>query len=148
LGGVSLELDLPFFQPLSMSNIIIVYICELLYILTIGFVKLSLLFFYLRIFPKRSLRIICWATILFCILSSSAFILVTIFQCAPIQFVWDKNIKGGKCLNYNAVAWSNAAINILLDLIIIVLPIRETLSLQLNLKQKVRLVVMFCVGGL
>ena len=120
----------------------------MLYVLTIGFVKISLLLFYLRVFPKRSFRILCWATLLFCVLSSIAFILVTVFQCAPIRYVWDKNIEGGKCLNYNAVAWANAAINIFQDLIIVVLPIRETMSLQLSLKQKVGLVAMFFVGGL
>jgi hypothetical protein len=41
------------------------------------------------------------------------FVLVTIFQCQPVPFAWNKSFSGGgKCVDYNAAAWANAGINI------------------------------------
>jgi len=119
----------------------------MLYVLTIGLVKGSILFFYLRVFPKPSFRVACWATIAFCAASTVAFTLVTVFQCHPINFVWRKDLKG-KCIDYNSVAWTNAGINIVQDIIIILLPMRELRPLQLSRKKKILMYAMFGVGGL
>lgn len=77
-----------------------------------------------------------------------AFFLTTIFQCHPISFAWNKSIPGGKCINFNAAAWTNAAFNILQDLLIIVLPISELRKLRLETKKKIELYLMFGLGGL
>jgi hypothetical protein len=84
----------------------------------------------------------------YCVASTFAFLLVTIFQCRPIEYVWNKDIKGGKCVNYNAVAWANAAINIQQDLLILLLPVNALRQLQLGFKKKVGMYTMFGVGGL
>lgn len=120
----------------------------MLYVMTIGFIKVSLLFFYLRVFPKKSLRIACWATMAFCAATTVAFTLVTIFQCHPIIYVWNKDLKGGRCVNYNSAAWANAGINIVQDIIIILLPMNELRHLQLNRKKKIGMYAMFGVGSL
>jgi hypothetical protein len=126
----------------------IVYICEILYVLTIGFIKASILFFYLRVFPRKSLRVACWGTMVFCGSSTVAFVLATTFQCHPIVYTWDKNIKGGHCVNYNSLAWANAALNIFQDIMILLLPMHELRHLKLNKKKKVGMYAMFGVGGL
>jgi hypothetical protein len=84
----------------------------------------------------------------FCVTSSIAFTLVTIFQCRPVSYTWDKNIKGGKCINFNGGAWANGAINILQDILIVALPIQEVRKLQLERKKKIGLYIMFGLGGL
>lgn len=83
----------------------------------------------------------------FCALSAIAFVLTTIFQCTPVSYVFDKDLPG-KCVNYNIVAWVHAAINIVQDIIIIVLPIPEVWPLQLTTKKKLGVSAMFGVGGL
>jgi hypothetical protein len=126
-----------------------VYICEVLYLLTIGLVKLSVIFFYLRIFPKKSFRTLCWLMIGFCTSSMLAFALVTIFQCRPISFAWDTGAtREGNCIDYNAAAWANAGVNILQDILIVVLPINELRALQLGRTKKIGVYAMFGVGGL
>lgn len=115
--------------------------------MTIGLIKVSLLFFYLRVFPKKSFRIACWITMAFCAASGIAFALVTIFQCHPIIYVWRKDLRG-KCVNYNSAAWANAVINILQDIIIILLPMNELRHLQLNGRKKIGMYAMFGVGSL
>ena len=79
--------------------------------------------------------------------STLTYTLVTSFQCHPIIYVWRKDLKG-KCVNYNSVAWSNAAINIFQDIIIILLPMNELRHLQLSRKKKIGMYAMFGVGGL
>jgi hypothetical protein len=119
-----------------------------MYVTTIGFIKISILFFYLRVFPKKSLRLAIWATMAFCGVGALSFALVTIFQCHPIIYTWEKGLAGGRCVNYNSVAWANAAINIFQDIIIILLPMNELRHLQLNKKKKAGMYAMFGVGGL
>ena len=78
--------------------------------------------------------------------SSTAFSFVTIFQCKPVAFAWNKDIVGGRCLNFNATAWAHAGINILQDFIIISLPVREILKLQLDRKKRIGLILIFGLG--
>ena len=85
----------------------------------------------------------------FCALSVFAFVLVTIFQCHPVSFAWDKtSADRGKCVNYNAAAWANAGINILQDILIVALPMGELTALQLGKMKKIGIYAMFGVGGL
>ena len=126
-----------------------VYIDENIYLLTIGLVKISILFFYLRVFPKKSFRLLCWLMVAFCTANMLAFVLVTIFQCRPISFAWAKtSLREGSCLNYNAAAWVNAGVNILQDFLIVVLPLQELRSLQLSKSKKLGVYTMFGIGSL
>jgi hypothetical protein len=134
--------------PLIYIWVYIVYICEILYVLNMGLIKTSILFFYLHVFPKRLFRIQTWIVMGFCAITTITFTLVTVFQCRPISYVWDKDLKGGQCINYNTVAWVNAGINILQDILIVVLPVNELRSLQMGKKKKVGLFVMFGLGVL
>jgi hypothetical protein len=86
--------------------------------------------------------------IAYCAANNIAFSLATIFQCEPIAYAWDKDIQGGRCINYKAVAWAYAAINIQQDILIIVLPINALRKLQLCLKRKIGMYAMFSVGSL
>lgn len=124
-----------------------VYLCEVFYVVTIALIKLSIIFFYLRIFPKRSFRTSCWLLMTFCTASAITFSVVTVFQCRPIQFVWKKD-AGGKCLNYNAATFANASVNIIQDILILFIPISEVRHLQLTRKKKIGMYAMFSVGGL
>ena len=126
-----------------------VYICEFLYLLTIGLVKVSILFFYLRVFPKKSFRLLCWLMIGFCASSVLVFVLVTIFQCQPVSFAWNNSFSGGgECVDYNAAAWANASINIVQDILIVLLPMNELRALQLGRMKKIGVYALFGVGGL
>ena len=115
--------------------------------MTIGLVKISLLFFYLRVFPKKSFRTTCYSVMAISAATTTSFVISATFQCTPVRYAWRKEIKG-TCINFNVESWVNAALNIIIDLIIIALPIKELHKLQLGLKQKVGMYAMFSVGGL
>ncbi len=126
------------------------YPLESLYFLQIGLVKLTLLFFCLRIFPKQIMKRVLWGTISFVIVWTFAFIIASIVQCAPISYYWtswDKDpSRHGKCVNINALAWTHAAMSILLDIWMLALPLSEVFRLQLTWRKKASVTMMFLVG--
>jgi hypothetical protein len=92
----------------------IFYVMEILYFLDLALLKLSLLFFYQRIFPAREVRRVIWATIAFNCLFGATFVIVAIFQCRPISYYWTSwdGEHQGKCISVNGLGWANAAISI------------------------------------
>jgi hypothetical protein len=126
------------------------YVMEILYFSQVALLKLSLLFFYLRIFPGPKIRRLLWATIIFDVCFGVVFVFIAIFQCRPISYYW-KNWDGeheGTCLNGNSLAWSNAAISIILDAWMLGLPMSQLVSLKLHWKKKIGVAMMFVVGTL
>jgi hypothetical protein len=77
---------------------------------------------------------------------SLAFILVIIFQCKPINGVWDRSVQS-KCLSIKAIAFSSAAISIAEDFLILLMPITQLIGLQMTLRKKLNLLGMFSVGA-
>jgi hypothetical protein len=126
------------------------YILEILYFLLIAIVKLTLLFFFLRIFPKPLIRKLLWATIAFTVLYGISFSITAIFQCSPISYYWLQYAEegSGKCVNINALAWTNAIISIILDIWMLILPLYEVFHLQLSWRNKISVALMFFVGTL
>ncbi|KAG9203648.1 hypothetical protein G6514_002666 [Epicoccum nigrum] len=125
------------------------YVLEILYFFQMTLLKLTLLFFFLRIFPKGLIRTLIITTITFTALYGIAFVAVAIFQCHPISHYWmnwDKEHNDGQCINVNALAWSNAIISIVLDIWMLVLPLYEVFRLQLTWRKKLSVAIMFLVG--
>ena len=87
-----------------------VYIAENTYVVVLSVTKLSILFFYLRIFKYRYWFCVqVWATIAMVCVSTAIILVMTIFSCHPIDYFWDRDIKGGTCLDVNALAYANSA---------------------------------------
>ncbi|KAF4120884.1 CFEM domain [Geosmithia morbida] len=124
------------------------YVMAILYFLQTTLVKLSIISFYMRVFPARRTRRLLWGTFVFTSLWGLAFVLVALFQCWPIDAFWTRweGSTEGRCVNANSMAWSNAAINIALDLWVLAIPMWELRCLQLHWKKKVGVALMFCVG--
>jgi len=126
------------------------YIMEILYFVELALLKLSLLFFYLRVFPGTTIRRLIWATIIFDIVFGIVFVFIAIFQCQPIDYFW-KNWDGehrGKCFDMNAIGWANATISIPLDFWMLGLPTSQLIHLKLHWKKKIGVGLMFGVGTL
>jgi hypothetical protein len=119
-----------------------------LYFALMTLLKLSLLFFYLRIFPTPVVRKALWGTVAFTCAFGLVYVFVAIFQCQPISYFWTKwdGEHEGKCANINAVTWSNASINIALDFYILGIPLSQLRALNLDWKKKIGVGMMFSVG--
>ncbi|KAI4689206.1 uncharacterized protein J4E88_002555 [Alternaria novae-zelandiae] len=127
----------------------IFYYTELLYLASIALTKIAVLLFYLRIFPHQGLRRVIHVTIVICIMYIIAFVTATALQCLPIRIAWEHwdGEHHGKCINLNADAWASAAVNILLDLVVIVIPMRELSKLAMTRRRKFGIMCMFLGGG-
>ncbi|RSL67658.1 hypothetical protein CEP53_002874 [Fusarium sp. AF-6] len=121
---------------------------ELLYLGVLPVTKISILLFYLKVFPGKKIRLGCWILIGLNVAYFIAFELVSIFQCTPIEGAWrawDKEFPA-KCNNINMQGWMAAIFNIVLDVGTLCLPLWELYKLSLSRKKKIQIMLMFSVG--
>lgn len=63
------------------------YVLEIMYFAQVSLLKMSLLFFYLKIFPGRA-RTLLWGTVIFNGLYGVTFMFLAAFQCSPVSYFW------------------------------------------------------------
>ncbi|KAH7039799.1 uncharacterized protein B0I36DRAFT_280112 [Microdochium trichocladiopsis] len=138
------DLNYPFYQ--------IVYICTVLNEVVFLLIKPCILIEWARIFCATQRNYFWWtcsALITINVLWYIAVILVANLECFPREKIWDKTIVGGKCLDPIQVKliWVyNAAVNLGLDIVILILPQRVIWNLKLNKKKRVGLSMIFAFG--
>ncbi|KAI8285669.1 hypothetical protein K4K56_009196 [Colletotrichum sp. SAR 10_98] len=124
------------------------FLGELFYFLAQAMNKLSILFFLNRIFQHNNLNKAIWVTMGLVLAYAAAFFFATLFQCWPINHAWlqleEKHL--GRCNNIHLQGWLSAAFNIVLDIIILVLPLHQLYLLQMPLKKKLMVMVVFSLG--
>jgi len=113
-------------------------------------IRLSMLCLYLRISSQSLFRMITYAVMTVNVIYSIVFIFLSIFQCDPLHAAWARwdGTVSAQCINVNALGWTSAAINIVLDCIVVILPIQELLRVVISWQQKVNILVMFALGSL
>ncbi|KAJ5528767.1 hypothetical protein N7527_002160 [Penicillium freii] len=117
------------------------YATHIIYTLISGLIKVSICLLYLRVFPN--IRKVCLATIAFVTAMSVAIILATIFQCSPVDAVYDEE----KYEHYTCFAsipfwYATAALSLVTDIWILLLPLKTVLGLHLSTRKK------FVIAGL
>ncbi|KAK6224072.1 hypothetical protein LQW54_000219 [Pestalotiopsis sp. IQ-011] len=124
------------------------YLGEIFYFASLSFNKISLLLFILRVFPDRQFRRIVFVVCGLCVGYGVSFVFATAFQCNPINHSWLQvdSTHLGACNSINIQGWMSAVCNIIIDLIIIVLPLRNLYGLQIQLKKKIMIMFMFSLG--
>jgi hypothetical protein len=124
------------------------YVMASLYFTQLTLLKLTLIFFYIRVFPSKPVQRLLWGTVIFVTLWGLTFVCLAIFQCQPISYFWTHwdGLHEGHCLDINAITASNAGISIALDLWILGIPLWQLWGLKMHWKKKVGVAVMFCVG--
>ena len=121
------------------------YLDQIFYKFTINLTKLSVLFLYLRIFSQRWFRITCYACVAVVSAYTVACIFATIFQCTPVEYVFNKNIQGN-CFNNTAFWYANAIYNIVTDFIILASVPGVVWSLSLSTRQRIGLTLVLGLG--
>lgn len=120
-----------------------VYVAENIYVWILPSTKISILFFYLRVFPHEPMRFAFWAVIGITTLATVTISVLTIFQCHPVSYFWDKDIHSGRCLNLNALAYANAGMSIIEDVFIVALPIPIIARLKMSRSKKFGIALMY-----
>ena len=126
------------------------YIQAVLYFAEVSLLKMSILYFYLRIFPERKIRLVLYGTMVANAMSGIAYVVAAIFQCWPISYNWTRwdQQHEGKCVNITALAWSNAIVSIVFDFWMLAIPLSQLRKLKLHWKRKIGVGLMFGVGTL
>ncbi|KAH8660943.1 hypothetical protein BGZ60DRAFT_381646, partial [Tricladium varicosporioides] len=122
------------------------YASQILYVLNLASSKFAILFLYRRIFVNARFRIFLNITIGWMVLYTLSFLMAVTFQCLPINSIWNKLVPG-KCINSQALVYAGAALSIVEDLIIMVLPISELKSLKLDVRKRIGLCLLFALGS-
>ena len=112
-------------------------------------IKTSLILLYYRIFGVvrwfRWLLAVAWSIVLLYYVIA---LFVAVFECTPVTFYWDKNIKGGTCIDQNSFYRWNGVANLLIDFMILCLTMPMVWRLKLGIRQKISLSSIFLLGVL
>lgn len=124
------------------------YVMAILYFMQVMLLKLTLVFFYIRVFPGAKVQRILWGTVVFVCLWGFISVITAIFQCRPLRHFWTSwdGLHEGTCLDANAILSSNAGISIALDFWILGVPLWQLWGLKMDWKRKFGVALMFCVG--
>jgi hypothetical protein len=133
----------------QISNVLRFYFYgEIFYVLALGVSKISILCFYLRVFPDKGFRRIIYGVMGLAVAYTIALFFATTFQCTPISYAWTQwdGLHQGKCSDIHLQGWIAAGINIILDVVVMVLPLKHLAGLNMNLRKKSMVMAMFSVG--
>ncbi|KAK7973442.1 hypothetical protein PG988_007576 [Apiospora saccharicola] len=129
------------------------YISNTTYCMSTAFVKLALLFQYLRIFKEGRMRAITISVMVITAVWGAAYTFMAIVPCFPIQKYWTLTLPG-KCYGFGslnppvfyAMYASSAAVNMTLDLAVLAIPIPVYFAANTPFKSKLGLTALFCMG--
>ena len=128
-----------------MVQIQLIYVTEVLYNVIIGCIKLSILLFYSRLFPTERFRKVSLLVAALIVAWFLACTIVSIFECVPIDTFWEPKSER-RCVNLKQYILSNAVINIVTDLLLLILPLPMIWSLHLATERKVLVSGVFLLG--
>jgi hypothetical protein len=124
----------------------VVYVSWSIYVIVLCSIKVSLVLFYLEIFTTPRFRKIAYTVLAFIVINSIAIFLVATLPCRPLAAFWNRDIKGGKCINIQAAAYANSACALVQDIILLILPLAFLRNLQMKRYRKIAVGLMFSIG--
>ncbi|KAI0537065.1 hypothetical protein GGR58DRAFT_360890 [Xylaria digitata] len=125
------------------------WLCYIWYCLTMIASKISIGIFLLRLTVSATHHWIIYVVMLLTVASGVVFFFVTLFQCTPIPYFWDKDIIGGKCIDPKIIAaltYLYSAFSVICDFTFAILPMFLIYSLSIDRKTKIALVPILSIG--
>ncbi|OJI85973.1 hypothetical protein ABZX51_002172 [Aspergillus tubingensis] len=117
---------------------------QLVYMIALWVCRLSGLAFYRRLNPMPQFQLYLRISFAFVTAVMLAQVLIIALQCIPLAALWGG--ATGKCLGSKTVFISTAAMTIICDSLILLLPVKIVLSIKANATRKVALSVVLCFG--
>jgi hypothetical protein len=116
----------------------------------LGVIKLSVLFFYRRVFAIRAFYIINNAFIGLTIAWTIAITFALAFQCYPVHLFWDlyESEYPEHCVNVTDLYIAVAISDMVLDILIFLLPIPHLWTLKMPLRRKLAVGGVFLTGSM
>lgn len=133
---------------LNVTSRKISWISMILYATTANVTKASILAFYLRILITKLDKWITKITLLAVGGYYIAVVVILFAQCQPFGYYWNMVARPGtgKCMDESTHMVVSAALNLALDLLIFLIPLRSLLALKIRRTQKVHLLLLFSAG--
>ncbi|MCJ1396740.1 hypothetical protein MMC18_009632, partial [Xylographa bjoerkii] len=113
-------------------------------------VKISLLLLYRYLFTSKRLHLWINITIAFMLAWGIAVLGGSIFSCNPMNAFWNFQLQGTPgvyCINFQAFYISVAVPNLLTDVLILGMPIRQVWKLHMDRRSKIALTFIFLLGS-
>ncbi|KAL2801594.1 hypothetical protein BJX63DRAFT_442175 [Aspergillus granulosus] len=127
-----------------------IYSTRLLYVLSLLFVKMSLLIFYLRLDPRRAMKWTVYALLFVVVGVSIASFCVLAFSCFPPAKFWDlTGAAAGKCMDpvqQQIFYEANGILNIITDVLIYIVPIPMLWGVRISKRRKCAILGVFGLG--
>lgn len=135
------------FVPFSQEVVVLqcLFALEILYNIVMVLVKFSFCWMYVRLFPN--LRKLVYVVGGFVAAWGVAFMITLVFQCSPIQKLWQPQIPG-TCLDPRPIFVTNAILNFISDIALLCMPITQVIKLEVKPSVKVSVCSIFILGGL
>ncbi|KAF6790390.1 integral membrane protein [Colletotrichum sojae] len=124
------------------------YATQVVYAISLGSLKISILLMLQRIFFIRPFKIAAWITMGLAGAWTLMTILIGLLICRPIAMQWDPTIPGGECGDQIAGFAAVGVVDLIVDLVIFILPIPMVLKLQVSKAHRLALVSIFGAGVL
>lgn len=118
---------------------------EFIFAIAISTIKLSVMFFYLRVFVNDGLRLATKLAMAFVLLWTVGNILQVFLICRPFAATYDPTVKG-ECGNQVGAFIAIGAFNVVTDAIILTLPIPTIWGLKMSSSARLGLCAIFLVG--
>lgn len=109
--------------------------------------KLSLIWLYTRIFSTAQFKRWAYAAMGLVLGYGIAFLCVFMTNCQPISQQWNP-VPGGWCRDLSVEELASVTINLAIDLIIVIMPMPVLWGLQMAVRNKIFISLMFCIGFL
>lgn len=121
----------------------LVYVYQIFTNLAPALIKLSILFFYKRIFVTKKFVLAVNVLIGVIFLWAVVMTIIGIFSCIPVSAFWTRQ---GRCLDLGRFIIGHTSVNIITHLAVWALPLRPLWKLQLPPGQKAVLMLIFMLG--
>ncbi|KAI0205534.1 hypothetical protein F4808DRAFT_237262 [Astrocystis sublimbata] len=131
------------------------YVALLSYVLSTTLMKLCLLSQYLRLFTDdHRMRKIVWFAIVVCALWGTAFSVIALAPCVPLQGFWDWTLEDARCYGFGSripdeIGGTYAAhvgTNVILDLVVLAIPVPMFFQTLREKKQRLGFSIMILLG--
>ncbi|KAL2845824.1 hypothetical protein BJX68DRAFT_256694 [Aspergillus pseudodeflectus] len=126
--------------------LLLVYIDNLFYALTLPTIKISILFMYHRLFPVRKFT---YASIVVGLIVTGwmvSVVTVQIFTCTPVRGAWIPS-AADHCINQTKFYYGNSVSNVLTDVCILAMPMPLIWRLKMSRRKKVAVTGILLMGG-
>ncbi|KAL4921784.1 hypothetical protein BDW62DRAFT_207984 [Aspergillus aurantiobrunneus] len=117
-----------------------------LYNLTLNLTKISMVLLYMRLFPIKTYQILLRILLVLVVCSGLYMVLGTLLMCIPVHVFWDQGIEHSSCVSRKVVWFLTAALQISGDLVLVILPMPQLVTLRIPLRQKICLMLIFALG--